>query len=75
MSTKIAKILKPIQPGKIAGILSLLLIMGLYSCVSYTFSGASIPKEAKTASIKNISKQCIIGESISEQPIYRSSKN
>ena len=68
MSTKITKMLKHIQSTKIVGIIFLLLFIGLCSCVSYTFSGASIPKEAKTASIKTFPNNAsLVNPSLSSQ--------
>lgn len=54
--------------GKALVILSLALMMGLYSCVSYSFSGASVPKEAKTASIKTFPNNAsLVNPSLSSQ--------
>lgn len=49
-------------------ILGLLLILGIHSCVSYSFTGASIPTEAKTASIKTFANNAsLINPSLSSQ--------
>lgn len=68
MNTNISQKLKSIQPVKMVKILSLFLILGLYSCVSYSFSGASIPAQAKTVSIKTFPNNAsMVNPSLSSQ--------
>ncbi len=59
---------KRFQPIKMVAILTCFLTAGLYSCVSYSFSGASIPEKAKTVSIKTFPNNAsMVNPSLSSQ--------
>ena len=59
---------KRFQPIKMVAILTCFLTAGFYSCVSYSFSGASIPSKAKTVSIKTFPNNAsMVNPSLSSQ--------